>query len=88
MKEEAEKSKNEYIFYSNSATGHISRQAVYKAFKAGAMKANININIGTHSMRKKYARKLKKNHNLKYVQSKLNHKSITDSLLYITDENI
>lgn len=88
MKDEAEKSKNEYIFYSKSSTGHISRQAVYKAFKAGAIKAKIDINIGTHSMRKKYARKLKKKHNLKYIQSKLNHKSISDSLLYITDENI
>ena len=79
-------SPNEYIFGNNSKIGHISRQAVWKAFKESGKKVKINNNIGTQTMRKNYARKLKEKHNLKYVQNKLNHDNILTSLIYCTKE--
>lgn len=82
----AEKSKNEYIFYSKAKSGHISRQAVWKAFKVSATKNKIKTNTGTQSMRKKYAHKLRTKHNLKYIQNKLNHDNILTSLIYCTNE--
>lgn len=82
----AKRSPNNYIFGSKSKSGHISRQAVYKEFKKAAKKTGIKTNIGTHSMRKKYAINIKKNHNLKYVQNKLNHENIADSILYLYKE--
>lgn len=82
----AEKSQNDYIFFSNSKTGHISRQAVWKAFKNASKSAEIKHNVGTQSMRKKYAYTLKKKHSLKYIQNKLNHDNIMTSLIYCTNE--
>lgn len=83
----AESSLNEFIFYSaKSKSGHISRQAVWKAFKIAANKANIKINIGTQSMRKRYAKNLNYNHSYKYIQNKLNHDNISTAMLYCMDE--
>lgn len=80
----ANKSKNEYIFYSDSKSGHISRQAVFKAIKKASQKADIKGNIGTHTMRKNYAYKIyKRRNNLQMVQSRLNHERLQDSLLYL-----
>lgn len=82
----AKTSQNEYIFYSPySKSGHISRQYVWKTFKKVAKNLNIEINMGTQSMRKRYAKRLYDNHNLNYVKNKLNHDSVTTSLLYCTD---
>lgn len=80
-------SNNEYIFYSeSSASGHISRQAVWKAFKQTAKKLNIKSNIAPHSTRKSYACKLlRKGKNYTYIKNKLNHKSISDTILYLSD---
>lgn len=81
------RNKEEYIFKSElSKTGHITRQAVFKAFKKAGEKAKTEYNIGTHTMRKNYALKMKKNHNLKYVQNKLNHDNLTETLLYLMKE--
>ena len=83
----AKSSKNEFIFYSaSSKAGHISRQSVWKAFKKAADKANISSNIGTQSMRKAYAKKIKKNHSYKYLQTKLNHDNLTTSMLYCMEQ--
>lgn len=79
-------SSNDYIFFSNSKSGHISRQAVWKAFKNAAQTAELKLNVGTQSMRKKFAYTLKQKHNLKYVQNKLNHDNILTSLIYCTNE--
>ena len=82
----AEHSKNEYIFYSNSKLGHVTRQAVWKAFKKAYEKTGEKVNIGTQSMRKKYARKLKEKHSFNYIKNKLNHESIMTSILYCANE--
>lgn len=80
-------SNNEYIFYSpSSESGHISRQAVWKAFKRTAEKLNIKSNIAPHSTRKSYACKLlRKGKNYNYIKNKLNHKNMADTFLYLSD---
>lgn len=85
LKQYAEQSPNEYVFYSTkSKSGHITRQAVWGAFKRAAKRANITVNIGTHTMRKNYAQKwYGKAHNLKKLKSKLNHSNESDSVLYL-----
>lgn len=84
----SEKSKNEYIFYSpSSKAGHISRQAVWKAFKKASQKVKASGNIAPHSTRKDYACKLlNKGKTFKYIQGKLNHTNSNDTLLYLLDE--
>ena len=79
---------NDFIFYSaTSNTGHISRQAVFKAFKKASKKLGISDNIATQSMRKSYACKLfEKGKGYKYIQTKLNHTPECDTLLYLFDE--
>ena len=82
----SEKNQN-YIFETNSKSGHITRQAVHKAIKRTTKKLGICENISTHTARKTYARKmLNKNKGLKYVKDKLNHSTIADTLLYISNE--
>ena len=64
----------------------VSRQAVYKAFKAAKEKAGLQSQIGTHSMRKSYAWRLKdKGKSYAYIQSQLQHESIGDTLRYLID---
>lgn len=80
----AKLSKNDFIFYSTSKTGHITRQAVYSAFKKAGKRANIKVNIGTHSMRKNSAyKKFSETGNMTEVQKKLNHENATESAIYI-----
>lgn len=88
LKKIAEKSPNEYIFGTKNKQGYITRQAVYKAFKKAAAKADIKTNIGTHSMRKNYALKIANKHNLKYVQNKLNHDNLNNTLIYALDKEL
>jgi site-specific recombinase XerC len=77
-------STNDYVFCSKSKSGHISRQAVFKAFKKAATAAGVTDNIGTHTMRKNYAhREYEKSHDLNKVQKKLNHSNPAESALYI-----
>lgn len=86
LKEYAEDNKK-YIFESRSKSGHITRQAVHKHFKKTAAEVKASENIGTHSMRKRYSLKLKeKGKSFKYIQKKLNHKNIGDSLIYLLKE--
>ena len=82
----ARNSHNEYIFYSESKSGHISRQAVWKAFKRASESLKLKDNIAPHSTRKSYACKLlKKGKNYTYIKDKLNHNNVTDTLLYVLD---
>lgn len=76
-----------FVFNSDGKTGHITRQAVHKAFKKAGEKANANKNIGTHTMRKNYALKqYNKGKGLKYVQGKLNHEQLAETMLYLIGE--
>lgn len=76
-----------YIFESKSKSGHITRQAVWKHFKLTAKKIHITTNVGTHSMRKGYAKKLElKGKSYTYIKNKLNHQTLSDTLLYLLNE--
>lgn len=67
----------------------ISRQAVYKAFKAAERKRGGKAHVGTHTMRKNYAQKLlRKGTPLKRIQLKLNHRYLADTLRYVTDKTL
>lgn len=79
------KGNKEYIFESKSSkSGHITRQAVWKHFKKAAKRAEIELNVGTHTMRKNHVQKLvKKGKKYKYIQNKLNHNNLADTLLYM-----
>ena len=83
-------SKNNYVFYSpTSKSGHITRQAVWKAFKRASAKCKTSRNIAPHSTRKDYACKLlKKGKSFSYIQGKLNHANVNDTLRYLIDEII
>ena len=73
----------DYIFAGTGQTGHITRQAVFKAYKKAAERANAHCNVGTHTMRKNYALRNYKRGGLTYVQNKLNHDHIADTALYL-----
>lgn len=63
----------------------ITRQAVFKAFKKTAADLGIKAVVGTHTMRKTYAWKLKeKGKSYAYIQGKLQHQSLGDTLRYLT----
>lgn len=79
---------NEYVFSSSrSRSGHLSRQAVYRAFKKAARFAGTKRNIGTHSMRKRYAGEmLRSGESLLEMQKALNHSHLSDTVLYLLDD--
>lgn len=74
-----------YIFEGRNPDKHITRQAVWKNFKKAASAVGIKRNIGTHSMRKTYAREYIRNHKLTELQKRLNHAKVYDSIIYIID---
>lgn len=81
-------SDNDYIFQSKkNRKQHISRQAVWKAFRTAeniAAKNGKQINVGTHSMRKAYAQKLlRKGKSYDDIRKKLNHAQYGDTLRYL-----
>ena len=76
-----------YIFESSAENGHITRQAVWKHFKIVAKRLNIQINIGTHTMRKNHAKDLQlSGKSYTYIKNKLNHDNLADTLLYLLEE--
>lgn len=87
LKKQGNKSDERYVFEGSGSCGHITRQAVFKAFKKAADTAKARPNIGTHTMRKNFAKKqFDKKRNFTYVQNKLNHAKLSDSLLYLMNE--
>lgn len=83
LKETTGKKEEQYIFESKSKTGHLTRQAVFKAYKKASKNAKTKKNIATHTMRKNYALKQYNKGGLKYVQRKLNHDNISETALYL-----
>lgn len=79
----AGKNDDDFIFGSTSKTGHLTRQAVHKAYKRAAKMAHTKKNVGTHSMRKNYALRLYRHGDLTYVQHKLNHDNAAETALYL-----
>ena len=77
---------SEYLFPSpRDPKKHITRQSVYKAFQKASLIAGIDHKIGTHCMRKKYAKKqFKKVHgDIFKVQKMLQHEKIGDTATYL-----
>ena len=62
----------------------ISRSQAWRNIKTAAAAANIKTNVGTHSMRKSYAKKYMYRHGLKELKARLNHSHIGDTIGYIT----
>jgi len=77
------KKDNSYIFATDSKTGHLTRQAVFKAYKKAAQYAGAKGNVATHTMRKNYALKQYKHGGLQYVKNKLNHDNVAETALYL-----
>lgn len=90
IEQTAEQPGSAWLFPSpTDPTRHITRQAVYKAFRKAEKRAGGSRHVGTHSMRKNYARKLlRKGQPLKAIQVKLNHRYLTDTLRYVTDKTL
>ena len=79
-------SDNEFVFHAASeAEKHISRQAVWKAFRRAAKKAGVIYPVGTHCMRKKYSAKKYaiSGGDISEVQHHLQHFKSSDTLAYI-----
>lgn len=77
----------DFIFQGkNGKTGHLTRQAVFKAYKKAAIRAGTERNIGTHTMRKNYALKQFHRGGLVYVKNKLNHDNLSETALYLLGE--
>lgn len=75
----------EWIFQSvTDKNKHITRQAVYKAFKRAQKLSETKNNVGTHSMRKNYAQKLlQRGKTFEEIRLKLNHRNLGDTLRYL-----
>lgn len=79
-------SDNEFVFHAaTESEKHISRQAVWKAFKRAAKKAGVIYPVGTHCMRKKYSAKKysMSGGDISEVQHHLQHFKSSDTLAYI-----
>lgn len=80
---------NEYLFGTNSKEKHITRQAVWKAFKKAAKEAGEKSNIGTHSMRKNKAWKVfTETNSINEARKALNHDNTNCIIYYIWSDEI
>lgn len=88
--------KNPYLFIgmgnrSKNYEGHMTRQTIFEAFKYIVNQENIDIHVGTHSMRKTWGYlAYKKTGDIIKVMKRLNHSKPEVTLLYIgiTDKDI
>lgn len=66
----------------------VSRQQVWRALKRAAARAGIDVNIGSHTMRKTYsALYIQSGHSIRDLQQRLNHDNITDTINYLLSNN-
>lgn len=72
-----------FVFESRKAkSGHLTRQAVWKAVKKAALLAGETANVTPHSARKVYAVELRKAEGLKATQAALQHSNADTTALY------
>jgi len=79
--------KSDYLIFStnNNKGAPLSRVQAYRVLKKASLKNDME-NIGTHSMRKTFAKKHYEEHrDIKQLQKELNHKYITTTLMYLFD---
>lgn len=62
----------------------VSRCQVWRDIKDAARRAGVQTNVGTHTMRKTYAKAYACKHGIAALQQRLNHDKIADTLGYIT----
>lgn len=77
---------SEYLFPSPSNPRlPISRQAVHKAFSIASAKAGVTHSVGTHCMRKKYAKRTFKRtgNDIIALKQAMQHNNLSDSALYL-----
>lgn len=75
----------------SKSKNHITRQAVDKYFKIAVFDENLNIRVGTHTMRKTWGNlAYSKGYKLELIMKRLNHSSQSTTLLYlgITDSDM
>ena len=83
------KDMNEYLFKSRKGDGAISEKALWKIIVDAAAEANINKNVGSHSLRKTWARNIYDNAKdksgaLVMLQECLRHSDSLTTLRYIS----
>lgn len=80
--------KSNYVFFSNSKNGYISRVAILKLIKKLQLKLNISYNISPHMFRHSFATNLlNKNLDLRYIQDILGHVNLSTTAVYTEVNN-
>ena len=91
IKKETLKAINDYIDKHNipqdSPIFNFTRVTMWREIKRAASIAGIELNLGTHTMRKSYSKQYicKRGHTIKELSKRLNHSMINDTIGYITD---
>lgn len=64
-----------------------SRVTAWREIKKAGQCAGVEVNIGTHTMRKTYAKQYicRDGHNIKELSKRLNHSQMSDTIGYLTD---
>lgn len=78
------KDKNTFVFKSKKGNNPIERTQAYRILKSACKEAELNLNFGTHTLRKTFGYHFYKQfNNLKYLQRLFNHSSINITKQYI-----
>lgn len=78
------KNKNTFIFKSKRGDNPIERTQAYRILKSACRDAGVNLNFGTHTLRKTFGYHFYKQYkDLKYLQKLFNHSSINITIKYI-----
>ena len=76
--------KNTFIFKSKKGSNPIERTQAYRILKNACREAGVNLNFGTHTLRKTFGYHFYKEYkDLKYLQKLFNHSSIKITMEYI-----
>lgn len=76
--------KNTFIFKSKKGDNPIERTQAYRILKNCCKEAGVNLNFGTHTLRKTFGYHFYKEYkDLKYLQKLFNHSSISVTMEYI-----
>lgn len=76
--------KNTFIFKSKRGDNPIERTQAYRILKNACREAGVNLNFGTHTLRKTFGYHFYKQYkDLKYLQKLFNHSSINITMEYI-----
>ena len=76
--------KSTFIFKSKRGDNPIERTQAYRILKNACREAGVNLNFGTHTLRKTFGYHFYKQYkDLKYLQKLFNHSSINTTMEYI-----